>query len=169
MDIWNAVFRRQLILSGEVAIVRLTVDANAPEGDKYLWEIASDQGHRLREAIRQSIHEHLGPEFDVRSVTFARGSLEVLVVIGTLYYVVSRYKNFVESIELLLSQLKRLLAGFFESRVPSPVSVQGSWSPGPGLAQAVPNLFGGTVGDSPTVVVGYLVLSHAAMLAVVLG
>jgi hypothetical protein len=157
-----------LILSGEVLLVRLIVQAEGLEGDETMWRIISQEGYELRERMAASVHEHVGPEFDIRSMSFARGSLEILVVIGTLYYGVSRYKNFVESIELSVAQLKRVVSAFFDRRMPSPVSVQGNWTPGPGLVQATPRLSGGIIGDSPGLVVWYLVLSHAAMLAVLL-
>jgi hypothetical protein len=80
---------------------------------------------------------------------------------------VSRYKSFVESIELMMLQLKQVITRFF-STGPTQVSVQGSWSPGTGLAQTATRLHGGAGGDSHPIVVGYLVFSHAAMLATVL-
>jgi hypothetical protein len=120
-------------LSGEVIVIRLTAEALEPEGNERLWRIASEDSYRLRENIAAAVHTYMGPEFDVRSMSFARGSLELLVVVGTLYYAVSRYKNFVESIELLIAQLKRVTAAFFgPPRMLEPVSVQGNWTPGPG-------------------------------------
>src|SRR5205814_5032292 len=122
---------------GEVLFVRLVVESPSDvQSDDWLWAIAQKEGYRLREEMNAAIHEHLGPEFDVRSMSFARGSLEILVVVGTLYYAVSRYKNFVESIELLLAQLRRIVSDFFEPRGTVPVSVTGSWTPGPGLVQS---------------------------------
>jgi hypothetical protein len=156
-----------LILSGEALVVRLTVTTGREGEDEFLWEITRKESFRLREEMADAVHKHMGPEFDIRSMSFARGSVEILVVIGTLYYAVSRYKNFVESIELLVAQLKRVVTGFFDQRT-SPVSVQGNWTPGPGLVQAAPRLSGGLIGESPGLVVWYLVLSHAAMLAVLL-
>ena len=170
MAFWDRPFQRSLILSGEVLVVRLTVHGEGPEGDEVMWSIVRQEGYRLREEVARVVHEHMGPEFDVRSMSFAQGSLEVLVVVGTLYYAVSRYKNFMESIELLIAQLKRALAVFFQRRVPTPapVSVQGSWTPGPGLIQAAPRMSGAATGDGPGITVAYLILSHAAMLAVLL-
>jgi hypothetical protein len=166
---WGRGFRRSLILSGEVVVIRLTIETVEPEANDRLWSIASHDSYRLREEIAAAVHEHMGPEFDVRSMSFARGSLELLVVVGTLYYAVSRYKNFVESIELLIAQLKRVTAGFFgPPRMLGPVSVQGSWTPGPGLVQAAPRMFDALMGECSGLVVWYLVLSHAAMLAVLL-
>lgn len=170
MAIGNVLFGRSLILSGEVLVVRLTVETGREEGDQILWDITRKESFRLRDEMADAVHKHMGPEFDVRSMSFARGSVELLVVIGTLYYAVSRYKNFVESIELLVAQLKRVVTGFFDQRLgpSSLISVQGNWTPGPGLAQAAPRLSGGLIGESPGLVVWYLVLSHAAMLAVLL-
>ena len=168
MAFWNQAFQRSMILSGEVLVVRLTVEALDPEGDQFLWNAVRERSYRMREEITNAVHEYMGPEFDVRSMSFARGSVEMLVVIGTLYYAVSRYKSFVESIELLAAQLKRVVTNFFGGIGPAAVSVRATWSPGPGLAQAVPRLLSGAMGASPGVVVGYLILSHAAMLAVLL-
>ena len=169
MAFWGRGFGRSLILSGEVLVIRLTVETAEPEPDDRLWSIASHDSHRLREEIGAAVHAHMGPEFDVRSMSFARGSLELLVVVGTLYYAVSRYKNFVESIELLIAQLKRVTSVFFgPPRMLGPVSVQGSWTPGPGLVQAAPRVFEALLGESSGLAVWYLVLSHAAMLAVLL-
>jgi len=167
--IWSQGFRRSLILSGEVLVVRLTVEADDPENDQRLSGIASQDGHRLREEIAVAVHKHMGPEFDVRSMSFARGSLELAIVVGTLYYAVSRYKNFVESIELLIAQLKRVVTSFFgPPRMLGLVFAQGSWTPGPGLAQAAPVPYAEVGGESRSLVVWYLVLSHAAMLAALL-
>src|SRR5688572_22979107 len=94
---WNRLLGRSLILSGEVLVVRLTVEAGVEEGDEFLWDIARKESSRLREKMAAAVHKHMGPEFDVRSMSFARGSVELLLVIGTLYHAVSRYKNFVES------------------------------------------------------------------------
>ena len=89
MAFWSRGFGRPLILSGEVLVIRLIVQAVGPETDDRLWSIASHDSYRLREEIATAVHAHMGPEFDVRSMSFARGSLELLIVVGTLYYAVS--------------------------------------------------------------------------------
>jgi hypothetical protein len=159
-------FQRRLAVSGEVLLIRLNVEmGEESENNDTLWTIAHREAYRLREDMAATVHEHLGPEFDVRSMSYARGSLEILVVVGTLYYAVSRYKSFVESIELCVAQLRRIVIAFFERRMPTPISVRGTWTPGPGLVQS--NAGRLDMGDNG-VVVWYLVLSHAAMLTVIL-
>ena len=128
-------FRRRMILSGEVLVVRLVADPAVEHDVGFLWTIVANEGYRLREDVNTAIHEHLGPEFDIRSMSFARGSLEIFVVIGMVYYAVSRYKNFLESVDFLITQLKRVVGAFFEHRGQGPFSVRGSWTPGPGLVQ----------------------------------
>ena len=164
--------RRPLILSGEVLSVRLIVEfegsskseKDTVQWEDLLWSIAQQQGHHLREQLNAAIHEHLGPEFDIRSLSYARGSLEILVVIGTLYYA-AHYKNFIENVELLVAHFRRISDGFFERWKPdgTRISVKGTWSPGIGLVQGIPR-----ARDDQSTVVWYLIVSHAAMLAGIL-
>ena len=159
----------RLILSGEVLFVRLVVESTSDSSnDEWLWATAQKEGYRLREEMNAAIHEHLGPEFDVRSMSLARGSLEILVVIGTLYYAVSRYKNFIESVELAVAQLKRVVGSFFERRGPVQLPVRATWNPGPGLVLSSRSFAMGLDGGVSGLVVCYLVLSHAAMLAMLM-
>ena len=141
---------------------------HGPESNEFLWRVVERESSKLRDRMSATIHEHLGPEFDVRSMSFARGSVEILLVVGTLYYAVSRYKNFVESIELLLAQLRRAVSDFFDQRGPGPVSVTGNWTPGPGLVQSAAATSGLGVSTNVSAVVWYLIVSHAAMLAILL-
>lgn len=139
-----------------------------PESNEFLWKLVEREGSKLRDRLGATIHEHLGPEFDVRSMSFARGSVEILLVVGTLYYAVSCYKNFVESIELLLTQLRRIVSDFFDQRGPGPVSVTANWTPGPGLVQSAAAVSGLGVSTNVSAVVWYLIVSHAAMLTAML-
>ncbi len=73
-------FQRRLAVSGEVLLIRLTVEmGEQSENNDTPWAIAQREGYRLREEMTGAVHEHLGPEFDVRSMSYARGSLETLV------------------------------------------------------------------------------------------
>ena len=169
MNSWTWPFRRRLLISGEVLFIRLTVDMeHGPETNEFLWRVVEQGSSKLRERMGATIHEHLGSEFDVRSMSFARGSVEILLIVGTLYYTVSRYKNFVESIELLLAQLRRTVSDFFDQRGPGPVSVTGNWTPGPGLVQSAAATSALGVSTSLSAVVWYMIVSHAAMLTAIL-
>jgi len=122
---------------------------------------------KLRCEILAVVHQTLGSEFDVRSVTFRSGSIEIFVVIGAVYYAVSRYKNFVESIELATSQIAGAVQRFFNAATPmGSVNVVANWQPGPGLvrletAERPKSLDTGWAYP----LLWYVILSHAALLS----
>jgi hypothetical protein len=116
----------------------------------------------------------LGPEFDVLTVEFSRGSIDVLLTlkaVGTIYMGVSRWESFIKSMNLLVSQLRNLLLRFFgeASRDPAshPLTVTGSWEPAPVVIAANQVLSASTGFDCCYIVLAYLLLSHAALLGVV--
>jgi hypothetical protein len=133
--------------------------------DEMPWKILSNSEQRLRKEITSVVKESLGPEFEVRALAVGRGSVEIVILIGTVYYVVSRYKNFVDSIELMVRQLQQAVRHFFEISAPTRVSVSGSWTPGAGLWQA-----GVAPAETPRssshLLLVYMVISHAGMLVV---
>jgi hypothetical protein len=117
----------------------------------------------MKKEMDRMVKQTLGPEFEVRSMTIGSGSVEVLVVIATTYYVVSKYKTFIESLELLKRQMESLL----RNQVPFPSSTDATWTPGPALATVQG---GGLSTESPgltqMILLLYLILSHAALLTI---
>ena len=155
-------------VSGDVCFVRLSVDTIDGEPfEERPWRLLDNSDSRLRGELTSTVHETLGPEFQVRSVTIGRGSIEIVVLIGTTYYAISRYKNFVESIELMVRQVKEVVKRFFERAAPMHVTVSASWTPGNGLA-GLATLQDDAAAERVNPALWYLILSHAAMLAVVL-
>jgi hypothetical protein len=162
-------FGQRVVLSGDVFFLRFVVSASEEkQSDERLWSFLHEMRHELESDIKEAIEKFLSPEFEVRSITFHGGSIEILVVIGTAYYVISRYKNFIESVELLLSHLKRIIHRFFGRLWPQPISVYGTWSPGPALvrAETLYSSYGSM--DAIRILLWYLILSHAALLTVVI-
>jgi hypothetical protein len=108
----------------------------------------------------------------MRIATWRRGSVEIVLVVaavGTVYVLVSRYKNFVESINLLVRHLKRVIERFFMGGGPFRFTVEGSWSPERGLdnAKMLPAAPAGwREWDVSRILLAYLILSHAALLIV---
>jgi hypothetical protein len=124
-----------------------------------------DFDQELRERISGIVRETLGPPFEVRLVAVGRGSIEVIVLIGTTYYAISRYKNFVESIELVVRQITDLVRHIFGRATPTPVTATGTWAPAQGMLAALPRR---RVRAGSSLVLWYLILSHAAMMVVIL-
>jgi hypothetical protein len=158
--------KRSQVISGDVCLVRLHV--TSPEDRLLDWptKILGNSEYRLREEISEVVQQSLGPEFEVRSMTVGRGSIEILVLIGTAFYAISRYRSFVESMELLMRQLRKVVRFFFERSAQMSVSVSGSWTPMGGI----PGAFSYSLEDQNgnTLILWYLILSHAGMLAVLL-
>ncbi len=144
----------------------MIVNMNNPEMEGEVWNrfrLTDD----LKTEMLHATHQILGPEFDIRSMSIARGSIEIFVTIGAVYYAVSRYKNFVESIELLNKQLAGVVRRFFEERFQRPIvaDVFSTWEPGSGLVglAASDTPFSSAAWAYP--LLWYVILSHAALLA----
>lgn len=86
--------------------IRLNIPGISNDVDKLLpaW-----RGHRphLTEMVQRLVEEELGPDHEVTFQVHS-GSLEVWIVIGTMVMTAASYKNLVESLRLLQTQLNAL-------------------------------------------------------------
>jgi len=105
---------KNVVLSGDVAFFRLTITTPEPEALDYdhfrqspmFVELMHEGNFMMMEGqVDEAVRRHLGNEFEARGISFARGSILVLVAIGTVYEVISKYKDFVESLERLLTDV----------------------------------------------------------------
>src|SRR5882757_5979310 len=127
--------KRSVAIHGFVGYVRLTVISD-DQGDERLFGEAMERQKQLDAEIRLQVRTTLGDEFEVLTVNFSRGSLHVLVALGTVgvfYMSFSRYESFIKSVNLLVGQLKSLLQRVFGNQSgfvnQVPVTVTGSWQP----------------------------------------
>lgn len=153
-------FADQMVLSGDVAYYRFIMRMDDFNDEEAAWSQLLEARRPMEDEMRKITQDTLGTEFSVRSVTPIRGSIEILVVVGTTYYAVSKYKNFVDSLELLRNQLEGLIRRFFRR---GNYTVSSSLTLGPTVVAGgmpVANQF-----DSNKLLLAYLILSHAAMLA----
>jgi hypothetical protein len=98
-------------------------------------------------------------------MSIARGSIEILVTIGAVYYAISRYKNFVESIELLASQLTGVVRRFLERAMPiKELAVSATWEPGAGLIRLEVEHPVPVAASWAYPLLWYVIVSHAALL-----
>ena len=161
---------KQAVLSGDVCSLRVVITGtDGDHSSRNLWSFLEKESQNLHSKISAAVRQHLGIEFEVRSITFGTGSIEMLVIIGTAYYVVSRYKNFVESIELLVNQVKQIVTRLFtqpdfqntlNNRLTN-ISVSATWSPGPALVRAE-TIDIGTSTPGFSLLLLYFIVSHAA-------
>jgi hypothetical protein len=77
--------------------------------------------------VQRQVDETLGVEFDVISVEIRRGSITVLIVIGTVGSILmtfSHYENFIKSMNLLVSQAGMKDLSHLDTLQMSPKSLQ---------------------------------------------
>jgi len=166
---------RTVPIYGFVGFLRLTVRTGSGDYDNELLGYARELHRQLEDEITNQVRQTLGPEFEVLNIEINKGSITVLVALGAVgafFMGFSRYESFVKSVNLLVSQLKELLQTFF-GQAPGgasrpPVSVTGSWQPGPVVTAASQVLSESRGIDSCQIVLAYLLLSHAALLGVLL-
>jgi hypothetical protein len=154
------------VISGEVAFFRIYVQYIHPEEEELILSYL-DFLDKLKSDIKQEMVKSLGEAFYIKSITIGRGSIEVLIVIGTAYYAISRYKNFIESIELLSSQIRNVASRFFSANRPEPPDISVTWTPGPALAR-LDRSRDRWLPIQNNILLYYLILSHAALLSFLL-
>ena len=158
---------RKIVLRGDVFTIRLYATARPDrELDDRLYEFMLQLRPEYEDEVRRVVGEHLGKEFEVRSVDFIPGSAEVLMVIRTAYYAVANYDSFIKSVELLASHLRGLLARILRGFGPRPVTVSGNWVSGPALVRAEQAVHRWETFDPSSLLLLYLILSHAGLIAV---
>jgi hypothetical protein len=164
-------FDRTLALSGDVAYLRFTMTwaGESWQNENRAWEFLQKTKPQLDDQIKEAVRKQLGTEFEVRSTVVLRASIEIIVIIGTTYYAISKYKNFMDSMELLKSQLKGLIRRFVDPDGLEPMTISDSLTPGPTLARMDGGLQSAALNDPTTIILLlYLILSHAALLTLLI-
>jgi hypothetical protein len=147
-----------------LAFVKLRVDpvsnAAAANGDLELWGVLEEREGDLVLEIEDAARSFFG-EDATALVTVGRGSLLIdIVVIG--YGALKIYKEVIGNLEWFKGHVEGIIRRFFG---PQAIQIVGTATPSPGLVSAVP----APPSASPDrLVTRYLVLSHAALLAIVL-
>jgi hypothetical protein len=160
----------QAVLSGEVCSFRIHIRSTESKADGELFQLFREYRSSLRDDVEARVKKEMGEQFEVRKFDVEPGSVEVILVIGTAYVVVSRYKNFIESINLLLSQLKSMFSNFAVAHSRAPIEVAGNWSPGAALVniEATSSKPSYDYNIVLLILLFYFVLSHAALLSVII-
>ena len=155
------------VISGETIFFRIHAQYKDPQYENKAFRYYLDSLDELKHGIKQEIVKSLGEAFDIKSITIGRGSIEVLIVVGTEYYAISRYNNFIESVELLSSQVKKVAGRLFGTIAAEQPDISVTWTPGPALARLNSSRDGCILIHSDLLIY-YLILSHAALLSFVL-
>jgi hypothetical protein len=156
-------------LSGDLAYIRLRITTpNEAEYDERLQSTLRELHDDLEGQVKRAVSEILGPDFEVSRIGVRKGSVSVLIVIATAYALVSQYKDFRESIKMLVSELAEVTRRLLRRTQIPQISVRGSWIPGPELISAESALSSIDREDAWKPLLWYLIASHAALLVVVI-
>lgn len=153
-------------LIGEVCTVHLRVDFMDSDEPR-LWSLVSEGEAVLREKFSAALRMRLGRQFEIRSVTFGRGSIEIMVVVAAIGAFIVGYGELRDGLDHLVNDMRTILRQFFgRSTRGGSIYVSGGWAPGPVLFQIAPS-HGGVFSDSRLVIIMlvYILSSHALLLA----
>lgn len=161
-------------LLGHVATFRFVVQYSASldfERSEEAYYRAMKIQEDLRYEIDGVVKKQLGNVFEVQLMSIRRGSIEIIVTIGTaitVYELISRYKNFIESLGLIRGQISGLLS----RRIDLPEnSITSSMEPSTQLIHVEkPNEFVHEENKCNwcnfiNIFIFYILITHAAMLA----
>jgi hypothetical protein len=165
--------RKTVELTGVIGYLQVVASDNFDDRENSLYRHALEMRGELVVAANKQVLETLGPEFEVLNVEVRPGSAIIWIVIGsvgTVFMTFSRYESFVKSVNLLLSQLSNVMSRIL-GRQPRPgggISVRSAWQPGPAITTANQLLNFSSSSDGCSYLIAYLVLSHAALMAVMI-
>lgn len=165
--------KNSVLVSGVVATLQIVVssgDYQEDRRDDKVYGMARELQQQLRHEIEEQVLNTLGEEFQVSYFDIRPGSAHIIVGIATaafgIYMGFSRYKNFVESVGLLTSQIGGLVRRIF-GQTPiddNALNIRAIWSPGPSIVMAGQTLSANGGFDCNKIILFYLISSHAALL-----
>ena len=127
----------------DLALIRLRLTFEPLDPDRLesdpedlLSEYLLESHANLTEEIENQVVGRIpGNAFLSRPIEIRRGSLEILLFIGTAVSVVNRYNEIVETLETAVQNTRRIVERLADLVVPTQYTrVTGSWVPGPRLA-----------------------------------
>lgn len=174
MAVLPGLLRRGQLITGEICTIRLNASSDLENDEQEFngrwWSRVRERHFDFRRSAKKLVKERLGTQFEVVRVRSTRGSVDILVVIGVVgavYMTISRYKSFRESLQLLIADLRALLENMLGPSIHEG-DISGNWTPEPALLPLEDALVSPAVPDTTQALVWYLILSHAALLAVFL-
>ena len=139
MSILESLFGKKVVY-GRIGTFRIVLKSLGDESsdDDRLYHFFRETRRELRSDVRGLIRSEFGEDVELKSFEVGRGSVELIVTIGTAYYVIASWKSFMESIDLLRIQLDLLFSRW--ARRPGNlglVNADATWIPAAGLSHPV--------------------------------
>jgi hypothetical protein len=107
-----------------VVIKALPFDRPDPEAvtstESLVRQRLSHDDGELHGQIRSIVQEELGPDFDVDPLAVRYGSVELLIVVSTVYKLIKNSNEVLENLEKAVERIRRLIAGLMARTVGPP-------------------------------------------------
>ena len=137
--------------------------------DERIYNLLHEAESELAAEISSRVSAILGSLFRVERVEVRRGSVELWVVVAGGFTLISQYKDFVRSLELLHSQIANLIRDFLAHHNIY-VTIAGGWTPVSGIRGRRFGFGLSSFRITPEFIllllVLYLIVSHAVLLSV---
>jgi hypothetical protein len=151
---------------GDLAFYFIVEGDNSAQEDE-LWSIASRIRDALTAEISLAVGKILGPQCYLRAIDIRRGSVTFWIFVGGAYTLISQYSDFAKSVREFTLYVQRLLKNMFSGTTRG-FSIMGGYTAVAALqphGERKPFLSREFI--TPLLVI-YLILSHAALLTVLL-
>jgi hypothetical protein len=115
----------------------ITTEDEGADHELYGW---FQESRPLIEArVNDLVKQHLGEEFWAQGMTINEGSVEIVFsvigIVGIAYDLISKFRDFRDSINLLNSDIQKMLERFLTASTPTQATVKGGWIPGAEVSQ----------------------------------
>jgi hypothetical protein len=159
----------KMFFSGEIATLNFKISSLNPDSNAELYDFFQKQNDYLKSKVEEIVESESGGHIQIERFSINEGSVNITIIleaIGVLYYGISRYKNFVESIHLIYRQLKKLFDAV-TTTFSDPVNISGSWQPSDDFVIELESSVIEKTDKIQLSLIGYLILSHLVLLCIV--
>jgi len=125
-------FIKSKVFKGEVARLTVFIDFEDEHDDQIYTENQLLQSFQKKEKeleleISELIRKYLGKQFTLESISIKKGSITIIAIIAATiatFDLISKYKDFIDSLDLIKNQVSRLINRFIRRNQPQHIQQQ---------------------------------------------
>jgi hypothetical protein len=158
----------KMFFSRNIAALKFTISSSSPDSDSSLYNLFNERRLFFQSEAERIVHSKSDGHLRIEYFSIEKGSITVTIVLGTIgvvYYGISRYRSFVESIQLIQSQLKKMFETFISS-ISLNANISDSWQPSDDFVLDMDSFYNEKIDRIQLVLIGYLIFSHFILLSV---
>jgi hypothetical protein len=125
-------FIKSKVFKGEVARLTVLIDFEDEHDDQIYTENQLLQSFQKKEKeleleISELISKYLGKQYTLESISIKKGSITIIAIIAATiatFDLISKYKDFIDSLDLLKNQVSRLINRYIRRNQPQHIQQQ---------------------------------------------